>query len=327
MLNAPFIIDDGKHDYRQLQQKVIFLSAEISKYKNKIMDYQENYHYSQLETLKIENLYLKEQIQKYQQNELKFKEEHSKAIAGYEMNQKELSSKEADCLSKIEKLNEQIRNSKRLNLSLQENNTSLFREIEEFNKNRVFLHKQLSEKESQLVQLKEENEQLILKNNDLKDIINSMKNELTIYSDQLAPYEQIIKKNQIKIDELQNDISLQKEELQKRLLEILEYRTLVSDYNQKIVQKEKIIKDLKIKEEKNMQLHLENEKLQALNSDLYNEKLILENIQKEIIAKLIIIRDEIKKFPNSPFNPDAISDSKLVGKNEKEIFDYLLKGE
>ncbi|UQX55878.1 hypothetical protein M5V91_09675 [Cytobacillus pseudoceanisediminis] len=64
MLNAPFIKDNGKQDYRNLQQKVIYLTAEISKYKNKIKEYQENYHYSQLETLKNENQYLKEQIQK-----------------------------------------------------------------------------------------------------------------------------------------------------------------------------------------------------------------------------------------------------------------------
>lgn len=192
MLNAPFIKDNGKQDYRNLQQKVIYLTAEISKYKNKIKEYQENYHYSQLETLKNENQYLKEQIQKNQQDELNIKEQLSFAIARYEMKLKELSSKEADYLSKIESLDEQIQNSQKLISNLQENNTSLRQEIEEFHKNRIYLHKQLSEKDSDLIRLKSENKHLQSKNNDFKDLVVSMKDELNKYSNQLETIEKRI---------------------------------------------------------------------------------------------------------------------------------------
>lgn len=39
----------------QLQQLIIHLNSELSKYKEKVREYQEDYHYSQLESLKIEN--------------------------------------------------------------------------------------------------------------------------------------------------------------------------------------------------------------------------------------------------------------------------------
>lgn len=39
----------------QLQQRVIFLQAEVAKYKEKVRNYQENYHYQLLDDLKTEN--------------------------------------------------------------------------------------------------------------------------------------------------------------------------------------------------------------------------------------------------------------------------------
>ncbi|ARI78517.1 coiled-coil domain-containing protein [Halobacillus mangrovi] len=44
-----------KRDPIQLQQRVIYYKAELDKYKKKVQDYQDNYHYSQLEQLKNEN--------------------------------------------------------------------------------------------------------------------------------------------------------------------------------------------------------------------------------------------------------------------------------
>ena len=45
-----------------LQQEIIYLRAELDKYRSKVHDYQENYHYSQLENLKIENSHLLEEL-------------------------------------------------------------------------------------------------------------------------------------------------------------------------------------------------------------------------------------------------------------------------
>ncbi|MEH7572494.1 hypothetical protein, partial [Cytobacillus firmus] len=261
-----------------------------------------------------ENQYLKEQIQKNQQDELDIKEQLSFAIARYEMKLKELSSIEADYLSKIESLNEQILKSEKQISNLQENNTSLHQEIEEFHKNRIYLHKQLSEKDSELIRLKNENKHLQSKNNDFKDLVVSMKDELNKYSNQL---ETIEKKDQLIIDDLQYNLSIQKEENEKLLLDILEYRALISEYEDKIKKNEMNIKELKIKDDKNLQLQQQNEQLQALNRDLYEEKVLLEHVQKEIIAQLLFIRDEIKEYPNSPFSSDVISYGKLMGNVKK----------
>ncbi|SEA20857.1 hypothetical protein SAMN05421743_103184 [Thalassobacillus cyri] len=44
----------------QLQQKIIYFKAELAKYKEKVKDYQENYHYAQLDNLKEQNIKLLE---------------------------------------------------------------------------------------------------------------------------------------------------------------------------------------------------------------------------------------------------------------------------
>ncbi|UQX55880.1 hypothetical protein M5V91_09685 [Cytobacillus pseudoceanisediminis] len=77
------------------------------------------------------------------------------------------------------------------------------------------------------------------------------------------------------------------------------------------------INELKIKDDKNLQLQQQNEQLEALNRDLYEEKVLLEHVQKEIIAQLLLIRDEIKEYPNSPFSSDVISYGKLMGNVKK----------
>ena len=41
-----------------LHHQIIYLNSELNKYKSKVRDYQEDYHYSQLEKLKIENSHL-----------------------------------------------------------------------------------------------------------------------------------------------------------------------------------------------------------------------------------------------------------------------------
>ena len=48
-----------------LHQQILFLNSELNKYKSKVRDYQEDYHYSQLEKLKIENRHLLEEQQRF----------------------------------------------------------------------------------------------------------------------------------------------------------------------------------------------------------------------------------------------------------------------
>ena len=48
-----------------LHHQIIYLNSELNKYKSKVRDYQEDYHYSQLEKLKIENSHLLREQQQF----------------------------------------------------------------------------------------------------------------------------------------------------------------------------------------------------------------------------------------------------------------------
>ncbi|WP_181898506.1 hypothetical protein, partial [Halobacillus trueperi] len=73
-----------KKDPIQLQQRLIYYRAELDKYKKKVQDYQDNYHYSQLEQLKMENAELKEELERWSDQESAVKGELSKRIQGFE---------------------------------------------------------------------------------------------------------------------------------------------------------------------------------------------------------------------------------------------------
>ncbi|WP_226584710.1 hypothetical protein [Halobacillus litoralis] len=83
----------------QLQQRIIYYRAELDKYKKKVQDYQDNYHYSQLEKLKNENADLKEQIDYSSNQESMLKGELSRRVKGYE-----------EQLARHEELEEKYRN-------------------------------------------------------------------------------------------------------------------------------------------------------------------------------------------------------------------------
>ena len=48
-----------------LHHQIIYLNSELNKYKSKVRDYQEDYHYSQLEKLKNENSHLLKEQQQF----------------------------------------------------------------------------------------------------------------------------------------------------------------------------------------------------------------------------------------------------------------------
>ncbi|MBX0359338.1 hypothetical protein [Halobacillus sp. Nhm2S1] len=73
-----------KKDPIQLQQKLIYYRAELDKYKKKVKDYQDNYHYSQLEKLKVENEELQEKIEQWNHEESVLNGELTRRIQGFE---------------------------------------------------------------------------------------------------------------------------------------------------------------------------------------------------------------------------------------------------
>ncbi|SFJ74998.1 hypothetical protein SAMN04487936_10435 [Halobacillus dabanensis] len=73
-----------KENIIQLEQKLIYYRAELDKYKRKVEDYQDNYHYSQLEKLKIENAELLDQIEQSNNQESVLKGELSRRVQGFD---------------------------------------------------------------------------------------------------------------------------------------------------------------------------------------------------------------------------------------------------
>ncbi|WP_062513308.1 hypothetical protein [Halobacillus sp. KGW1] len=67
-----------------LQQKIIHFKSELAKYKEKVKDYQENYHYALLEKLKKENTALRDREEQLQKEKSVATQESVKRIQGME---------------------------------------------------------------------------------------------------------------------------------------------------------------------------------------------------------------------------------------------------
>ncbi|MBM7553623.1 hypothetical protein [Thalassobacillus pellis] len=102
----------------QLQQKIIHFKSELAKYKEKVKDYQDNYHYSQLEQLKEQNNKLREEkeeavndIQALQQESDKRKKRFEDEVLTARQQQEALLQEKLDFqnkITRIEKLNQEL---------------------------------------------------------------------------------------------------------------------------------------------------------------------------------------------------------------------------
>ncbi|TLS37460.1 hypothetical protein [Pseudalkalibacillus caeni] len=121
----------SKTDPIQLQQKIIYFKAELAKYKEKVKDYQENFHYNQLENLKSENISL---IEKQEELEEKLAEEKET-----NNNYKQKASELQTLTSRQEK---ELGKLKSLVTEIQKANQSYMKELE----NEKTVQKQLNQK-------------------------------------------------------------------------------------------------------------------------------------------------------------------------------------
>ncbi|WP_035532545.1 hypothetical protein [Halobacillus kuroshimensis] len=90
-------------DAVQLQQKVIYYRSELDKYKKKVQDYQENYHYSMLESLKNENEQLKQESGRWSEEEAVLKGELAKRNQTYELQLEKARTEEEHYKAEIKK--------------------------------------------------------------------------------------------------------------------------------------------------------------------------------------------------------------------------------
>ena len=277
-----------------LQQQIIYLSSELDNYRSKARDYQENYHYNQLEKLKIENSHLLSERQRFTS--------HLE-----EMNHKNLTLQnrimEKDAL--IERVKKQIENfkeeigavSNRLQQAESDNRESL-KEVER--------HKHSSQQ--------------------LQNQVTSLENELVLRSDQQTQSEEMIQKiqhsNQILSDknkQLTEETLSYKEEIKKMLDQLNHLQNHITTQEQKLTEQN----DIQLKNKAEIQnLQDINERQKEEQTQLKEEKLTLESFQNEMFDKIEDLKKDIlsyssKEMTGSPSQNTKIEYNKLFQQIEQ----------
>ncbi|MER2060731.1 MAG: hypothetical protein ABTA16_18095, partial [Niallia sp.] len=73
------------NDPLQLQQMIIFLKAELAKYKSEVKKYQDSYHYSVVENLELENIQLTKEKKDLAEELVKLNQEFEKRASDYKV--------------------------------------------------------------------------------------------------------------------------------------------------------------------------------------------------------------------------------------------------
>ena len=242
-------------DPTQLQQKIIFFKAELAKYKAKIDDYENNYHYSQLKLLKQENLKLKEE--------------------------KELNTSFSNKNSDIEKLTNAITNYQERISTLEENLESDRIKIKNMNKVILSLQTRLTLKQTDVENFENKNMNLQSENHKQKELIShyqSMNNDLSIQIEQLHKEIQTYKNEKTEFETLSNDLKDKNIQLDTYVTKIEREqqadKQLHQEQNEQINQ---LQNDLK--HHKNRKEDLKKEKLDLLE-EIMSLKSTLEKLEK-----------------------------------------------
>jgi len=251
-----------------LQQQIIYLSSELDKYRSKVRDYQVNYHYSQLEKLKIENNHL---LGERKQFTIQIKDINHKNLTL----QNRITEKEA----LIEQLKIQIEHLKKV-ISV--------------------VNDRLQQAESDNRKSLEEVKEHKYSNQQLQKQVASLENELVLLNDQQTQSEEMIQKlqvsNQILSDknkQLTEEIISYKEEIQKKLKQINHLQNHITTQEKKLGEQN----DIQIKDKAEIQ-HLKdiNERLKEEQTQLTAEKTTLESFQSEIFNKIEDLTQEIFSY-------------------------------
>lgn len=265
ILEVAMIKGHGSSDDRLnpniLHQQILYLNSELNKYKSKVRDYQEDYHYSQLEKLKIENSQLlREQQQFTSQIE--------------EMNHKNLTLQNR--IMEKETLVERLK-----------------QQIEHLKEEKSVVSNRLEQVESENKENTKEFETYSRTNQQLQSQVSSLENELVLRSDQQTQSEKMIQKLQdsnqilsIQNKQLTGETLSYKEEIKKMAGQVNQLQNLITTQNQKLVEHN----DLQWKNKSEIQT------LQEINEGLKEEKLTLESFQNEMFDKIEDLKREMLSY-------------------------------
>ncbi len=266
-----------------LHQQIIYLSSELDKYRLKVRDYQESYHYSQLEKLKIENSHLLGERQQFT-NQIE-EMNHINLTLQYKIMEKE---------ALIEGLRKQIEN-------LKEENNAVSDKLEQVTSD---IRKSLKEVENH----KHSNQQL-------QNQVTSIEKELVLRIDKQTQSEEMIQKlqhsNQILFDknkQLTEETLSYKEEITKMLDQVNHLQNHISTQEQKLA----VQYDIKLKNKAEIQnLQDINEKLKEEKTQLKEEKLTLESFQNEMTDKIEDLKQEIFSYSSGEMTVSPSQNTKI----------------
>lgn len=242
-------------DPTQLQQKIIFFKAELAKYKAKIEDYENNYHYSQLKLLKQENLKLKEE--------------------------KELNASLLNKNNDIEKLTNAITNYQEIISTFEENQENDRIKIRNMNKAILSLHTRLTLKQTDVENVETKNMNLQTENHKQKELIShyqTMNKDLSIQIEQLHKDIQTYKDEKKEFETISNNLKEKNSKLDTYITEIERKqqadKQLYQEQNEQINQLQNDLQHLTIRKEE-----LKKENLDLLE-EISNLKSVLEKLEK-----------------------------------------------
>ncbi|MBZ5751982.1 hypothetical protein [Metabacillus rhizolycopersici] len=242
-------------DPTQLQQKIIFFKAELAKYKAKIEDYENNYHYSQLKLLKQENLKLKEE--------------------------KELNASLLNKNNDIEKLTNAITNYQEIISTFEENQENDRIKIRNMNKAILSLHTRLTLKQTDIENVETKNMNLQTENHKQKELIShyqTMNKDLSIQIEQLHKDIQTYKDEKKEFEKISNNLKDKNRKLDTYITEIERKqqadKQLHQEQNEQINQLQNDLQHLTNRKEE-----LKKENLDLLE-EISNLKSVLEKLEK-----------------------------------------------
>lgn len=291
----------------QLSQRIIYLKSELAKYKAIVEDYENNYHYSQLRKLKLQNKELREEKESIslQLQELNsHKNEEKNLRHQFQIKSEELNQSLVDQNKKIEDL---IKD----NNIYQKEISRLKERIEEYKKNNEFLktkiisiNGQLNEKNVELEQVKEDFQKLLLQDINQKESITELqaKNE-TLYKD---------------LDNLSKENNLYKNEsteLSKRIANIEKDKVKIEEILK--TQEEKSRVELSNLQKDLLSYKNINEKLRSEINDIVEENIVHKRKLKEAMQNAAITNEEQQRKSKKHLNDLQ----KKLENAEKKYFD------
>lgn len=300
-----------------LQQQIIYLKSELDKYRSKVHDYQENYHYSQLEKLKMENSKLfgelnryKSQLEEMNHNNLSLKNMMIEKKALLEQLKNEIGHIHYTKKKQEEALTEQESIQKDLLIK----NAELEKEIDMLQTKKI-------ETENNHVNLREQYEQVQSDYQNLQLEVSNKDGTIQELKKQIEKLEQEIMNvgNTLKQVEVENKKALEENKRYQEAAAQQKYsaqqlQNQVTSLGQKLVehQDKQMKSEIEIRDLQNANARLKEEKQQ-----LKEDKLTLESFQIQMFDKIEGLKQEMISHKSGEMTGPTSQNTKQITENNK----------